>query len=558
MSVSYTTKVADVLVIGAGGAGLRAAIEVARQGISVILVGKEVLGCAHTGMAMGGMNVAICPPATARLHFKDTMAGGWDINDPDLVKTFTYEMPARIYDLEDYGLLFDRTDDGQFYTWKGGKQSAPLNVCVGDYTGREMMQALVDQVRKLSIPYYDEFFVTSLFRYKGVVRGALGIDLKSGEYVFFRAGAVILATGGAGRMYKVTTNAASNTGDGYAMALNAGATLVDMEMTQFHPTGMVFPESARGLLVTEKVRGHGGKLFNTKKERFLRRYYPERMELAGRDEIAMSIYTEVKEGRGTENGGVYLDVTHWSKGEVEEKIPDVFEQYMDTGVDIRREPMEVYPTMHHVCGGIKITVDGEANIPGLYAVGEVAGGVHGANRLGGNSIAEGQVFGRRAGIAAVKYVKSAKNLVSKGEKTFIQREIRQVESLFESQGSIGIYEVEERLKEIMWEKVGMVRNEMRLKEAERELAELRRLIKKVKLTVKKRNRNKELQDTLEVANMLLTAQAVVTSALNRQESRGAHFRSDYPQRDDIWKCNMATTKRGESLQVKKLPIRERR
>ncbi len=552
MNSAYSTVITDVLVIGAGGAGLRAAIEVAKRGASVLLLGKEVLGCAHTGMAMGGMNVALNPPATPKLHYQDTMAGGWYINDPKLVKVFTEEMPQRIYDLEDYGLLFDRTDEGKFYTWKGGKQSAPLNVCVGDYTGREMMQALVDQTRKLTIPYRDEFFVTSLFKQEGRVKGALGIDLKSGEYVYFRAKAVILATGGAGRMYKVTTNAASNTGDGYAMALSVGATLIDMEMTQFHPTGMVFPESARGVLVTEKVRGHGGRLFNSKKERFMSRYQPERMELAGRDEVAMAIYTEVREGRGTKNGGVYLDVTHWPKGEVEEKIPDVFEQYLDTGVDIRRRPMEIYPTMHHVCGGVRITVDGETTIPGLFAVGEVAGGVHGANRLGGNSIAEGQVFGRRAGIAAAKYSKKLVDSVLDLHQSFVKREIDRVENLFKSSSSISVYAIEDKLKELMWNKVGLVRDEKRLLEAEAELRELVKLMNKVHLNVKDRKRNKELQDALEVANMLLTAQAIITAAICRRESRGAHTRSDYPKRDEKWKCNLALTKKRDSLKVKKI------
>lgn len=548
----YIEAKTDVLVVGAGGAGLRAAIEAAKSGLNILLLGKEVLGCAHTGMAMGGMNVALVPPATPRQHFKDTMEGGWFINDPNLVKVFTYEMPDRIRDLEDYGLLFDRTPAGEFYTWKGGKQTAPLNVCVGDYTGREMMQALVDQSRRFSLPYLDEFFVTKIFAEGGQVYGAFGIDLKSGKYYFFNAKAVILATGGAGRMYKVTTNAASNTGDGYAMALKVGAELIDMEMVQFHPTGMVVPESVRGVLVTEKVRGHGGKLFNIKKERFLEKYYPEKMELAGRDEITRAIYQEVKEGRGTGNGGVYLDVTHLPKGEVEDKIPDVFEQFLAAGVDIHKELMEVYPTMHHMCGGVRITIDGETNIRGLYAVGEVTGGIHGANRLGGNSIAEGQVFGRRAGIAAAALVKQIRQPQVKTEEVrkTAQTEIEVIEEMRARRKGVSSYALEEELKDTMWNDVGITRDEKRLRKAKEGIRSLRKEAERIKISTCVEKRNKELQDALGVKNMLVTAHAVVEAALFRKESRGAHFRSDYPEMLATWEKNVVVQQRDRRLIVR--------
>ena len=449
-------------------------------------------------------------------------------------KYFTKEIPDRIRDLEDYGLLFERKKDGDFYTWRGGKQTESLNVCVGDYTGREMMQALVDQLRKLSATYFDEFFVSKLMAEKGEVKGVFGFDLKSGDYVLFKAPATILATGGAERMYRVTTNAASNTGDGYAMALDVEAELVDMEMIQFHPTGMVFPESARGLLVTEKVRGHGGQLINIKGERFLKNYYPEKMELAGRDEIARSIYQEVKEGRGTKNGGVYLDTIHWSKGEVEDKIPDVFEQYMNVGVDIRKKPMEVYPTMHHVCGGVKINEDGETNVAGLYGVGEVVGGIHGANRLGGNSIADGQVFGRRAAIAAAKLAKKVKHkgLIGGGLGVLAKKEINRIERFLKRKKGVDTYEVEEQLKDVMWDNVGIVRDDKRLKKAEKKVGEFKRLAKKVKVKILNKRRNKELQDALELRNMIVTAEAIIKPALLRKESRGAHSRIDYVKKDD--------------------------
>lgn len=539
----------DVLVIGGGGAGLRAAIEARKQGAKVILVAKEVLGCAHTGMAMGGMNAALRAPATTQLHYEDTMHGGWDINNKEVVRTFAEEIPQRIHDLEEYGLLFDRTDDGEFYVWRGGKQTAPLNVCVGDYTGREMMQVLVDQMRKSKVVYFDEFFITNILKKKNEIIGAFGIDLKSGAYVFFKAKSIILCTGGAGRMYKVTTNAASNTGDGYAMAYDIDVEFVDMEMLQFHPTGMVFPDSVRGVLVTEKVRGHGGKLFNSKGERFMQKYYPKMMELAGRDEVARSIYQEVKEGRGTTHGGVYLDVTHLPKGEVEDKIPDVFEQYMTVGVDIRKTPMEIYPTMHHVCGGVKINKNGQTNIKGLYAAGEVVGGIHGANRLGGNSIADGQVFGRRAAIKAALYSQKKNKAVSTNKKE-ITSYLLEIEDLLKRKEGEDTYQLEEILKNTMWDKVGMVRTEESLQEADTMAQRLMERAKNIKVKLTSRQRNKELQDALELINMLKTARLFIKAALIRKESRGAHYRSDYPERSEKWQKNIILKKGKQGIDYK--------
>ena len=400
----------DILVIGAGGAGIRAAIEAKKSGLEVFLLGKEVLGCAHTGMAMGGMNAAMVAPATPEFHAQITIEGGYYINNYKMVKVFAEEMPARIHDLESYGVIFDRLDSGEFYTWAGPKQKYPLNVCVGDYTGREMMQGLVDEARKLKIKYTDEFFISKLLTVKGKIIGAMGINIRNAQIVVFQTKSVILASGGAGRMYKVTTNAMSNTGDGYAMALDAGAELIDMEMVQFHPTGMANTPSTLGVLVTEKTRAHGGILRNIKGERFMSKYYPVEMELAKRDEVSRSIYTEVAAGLGTKNGSVYLHVDHWTKEKILEIIPDVYEQYKNTGVDISKEPMEIYPSMHHMMGGIKVDEWCRSSIPGLFAAGEVTRNVHGANRLGGNSIAEGQVFGRRSGISAAKFAKKVKNI----------------------------------------------------------------------------------------------------------------------------------------------------
>jgi len=538
----------DILVIGAGGAGIRAAIEAKRLGVSVFLLGKEVLGCAHTGMAMGGMNCALVAPATPEFHHQITMEGGYFINNQKMVKAFTEEMPDRIYDLEDYGVIFDRTDTGEFYVWAGPKQKYPLNVCVGDYTGREMMQGLVDQARKLQIKYSDEFFISKLLTNDGQVSGAVGINLKTGEFTVFSAKAVILATGGAGRMYEVTTNAASNTGDGYAMALDAGAELVDMEMVQFHPTGMAHPQSSRGVLVTEKVRAHGGILRNKKGERFMKKYYPKEMELAKRDEVSRSIFREVAQGNGTEHNAVYLYVDHWPKEKILEQIPDVYHQYNSVGVDISKQPMEVYPSMHHMMGGIRINEWGETNVSGLYACGEVAGGVHGANRLGGNSIAEGQVFGRRAAISASKYIKHTR--FAGADRKQIEGERVRFTAFLNTQSGIVPHEIESRLKKIMWEKVGIFRNAIGLRIAQSEVAKLIKEAKQMHVRAMELRRNRDLQDCFEIENMLKTAQTVIKAAILRKESRGAHSRTDYPELESSWIKNIAIYKTDGILTTK--------
>ncbi|MEK7495344.1 MAG: FAD-binding protein [Patescibacteria group bacterium] len=527
----------DILVIGAGGAGIRAAIEAKKSGLEVFLLGKEVLGCAHTGMAMGGMNAAMVAPATPEFHAQITIEGGYYINNYKMVKVFAEEMPARIHDLESYGVIFDRLDSGEFYTWAGPKQKYPLNVCVGDYTGREMMQGLVDEARKLKIKYTDEFFISKLLTVKGKIIGAMGINIRNAQIVVFQTKSVILASGGAGRMYKVTTNAMSNTGDGYAMALDAGAELIDMEMVQFHPTGMANTPSTLGVLVTEKTRAHGGILRNIKGERFMSKYYPVEMELAKRDEVSRSIYTEVAAGLGTKNGSVYLHVDHWTKEKILEIIPDVYEQYKNTGVDISKEPMEIYPSMHHMMGGIKVDEWCRSSIPGLFAAGEVTRNVHGANRLGGNSIAEGQVFGRRSGISAAKFAKKVKNISL--PKDQIEKEQTRIFSFINRKAGVTPHVVEDKLKQVMWDKVGIFRDEKRLLEAKKAIAKLKIEAKIMKTRTTLKERNRDLQDCLEIENMLITAESIVDAAILRKESRGAHSRTDYPKTKKEWEKNIS-------------------
>lgn len=542
----------DVLIIGAGGAGIRAAIEAKNEGHDVFLLGKEVLGCAHTGMAMGGLNAALVAPATPEFHAQITLEGGYFINNYKIVKAFTEEMPERIYDLEKYGVIFDRLDNGDFYVWAGPKQKHPLNVCVGDYTGREMMQGLVDEARKLNVKYSDEFFVTRLLKKGNTAVGAVGMNLKTGEIITFNAKSIILATGGAGRMYEVTTNANSNTGDGYAMASDIGVELVDMEMTQFHPTGMAYPPSSRGVLVTEKVRAHGGILRNKDGERFMSKYFPKEMELAKRDEVSRSIYTEVAEGRGTEHHAVYLYVNHWPKSEIVDKIPDVYEQYKNVGVDISKDPMEIYPSMHHMMGGIKMDEWCRTSVDGFFACGEVAGGVHGANRLGGNSIAEGQVFGRRAGISAAKYVKTYKKQELPEDQ--LNEEVEKLELFLKRDKGIPPHEVEKKLKKVMWEKVGIFRDENGLQQAKTEVAQLKKELPNLKARVDIKERNRDLQDCFEVTNMVNTAEMVIEAAILRKESRGAHSRTDYPETKKEWEKNIVITKKGDEVVTQVVPV----
>ncbi|GCE49391.1 thiol-driven fumarate reductase flavoprotein subunit [Thermosporothrix hazakensis] len=534
MSTQPTTvqkRETDVLIIGSGGAGLRAAIEATTRGANVLIIAKEELREAHTGWAMGGINVAIKEPATPQQHFEDTINGGWRINNFKLAKIFAEEMPDRIHDLERYGVLFDRLPDGTYFTWASGKQSAPLNLCAGDYTGREMMRGLLLEVKRLGVPYLEHTYATRLFKQGDRVVGAFLMNSLTGEQTVVRAKAVIVATGGGGAMYRVNTNAPSNTGEGYAWGLDMGAEMVDMELVQFHPTGMAWPPEKRGTLVTEKVRGNGGILKNKHGERFMARYQPQRMELAGRDEVSRAIYQEIQEGRGTEHNAVYLDVTHWEEGKVEKLIPDVFAAHMEVGIDIRKQMMEISPSMHHMMGGFVITEWGETNVEGLYAVGEVSCSVHGANRLGGNSIAEGQVFGRRAGIRTSEYVKGVS--MPEISEQLINAELQRIHSYLQREQGPKPAEVLSKIKDTMWNYVGIIRTEEGLLKGQEEIKKLQQEAQQIKAT-----NTQELQASLEIRDMLETAEAIVTSALVRKESRGAHFRADYPQMSEEWEKNI--------------------
>ncbi|MBV8695857.1 MAG: FAD-binding protein [Ktedonobacteraceae bacterium] len=541
----------DILIIGSGGSGLRAAIEATEQGANVLVVAKELLKDAHTGWAMGGLNVAMKAPATPQMHFEDTINGGWYINNYKLARIFTQEMPDRIHDLERYGVKFDRLPDGSYFTWAGGKQSAPLNLCAGDYTGREMMQGLLAELERLHVPFLEHHYVTKLLKQNGKVVGAFLINTSNGHYTVVQAKATIVAAGGAGHMYKITTNAPSNTGEGYAWALDVGAELVDMEMIQFHPTGMAFPPEKRGTLVTEKVRGNSGILKNKLGERFMQRYQPERLELAGRDEVTRAIYQEIQEGRGTEHGAVYLDVTHWEPGKAEQLLPDVFAAHMAIGIDIRKQMMEVTPSMHHMMGGYAINEWGETNLAGLYAVGEVTTNVHGANRLGGNSLAEGQVFGRRVGICSSEYARIAQP--TRIAQYPIDAEVARVEALLHRKAGMHPADLLSRIKDTMWNNVGIVRDAQKLLTAQQEIKSMQ---DEAQFLVAEDTA--EQQACLEIQEMLKTAEVIILAALQRTESRGAHYRSDYPQLDPAWEKNIRIHKdeQGELTTHVVSPVRD--
>ncbi len=536
----------DVLVIGAGGAGLRAAIEAAKHNSKILIITKEPFGTTATNMAAGGIDAAVAG-TTPRQHFEDTVKAGLSINNRRLVKILAEEMPDRIADLISYGVVFDKLPDGSFYSWTGGKQSAALTLSAGDYIGSAMMRALTAQVRSLQIACFSHHFVTTLLTDKKRVVGAFVLDEK-GKYKVILAKATVLATGGAGQLYQVTSNPQSATGEGYGLAAEAGAELMDMEFIQFHPTGIAFPLLKKGALVTEKARGHGAILRNKNGERFVN-------ELAGRDELSRAIYREISEGRGTAQGGVFLDVTHWKKGMAEKIIPAVFRQFMAMGVDIQKKPMEVAPTAHHSMGGVRINEWGETNISGLFACGEAAGGVHGANRLVGNALAEGQVFGARAGLKASLFAQKIKS--SSVPLKQVNSEIKRIETISKrkpfgfAQGKLGIKpeELLLQLKKLMWEGVGIIRSKKALQKAQRELAVLKR--QAAKLTA---GDISQLKTALSLRQMLAVAELIITASLIRTESRGAHFREDFPQMKKSWQKNIVLYQENGRLKTKLLKV----
>jgi len=547
----YEVREHDVLIIGAGGAGLRAAVAAVEKGLSVGIVTKSLLGKAHTVMAEGGIAAAVAnvdPEDSWRQHFIDTLKSGKFLNNWRMVEIFTKEAPDRVIELEQWGALFNRTPQGRISQRPFGGHTYRRLCHVGDRTGLEMIRTLQEKVLATDAKVYMETTVTKLFKdASGRVVGALVYTRESGRFVHFKVKAVIMATGGWGRIYKVTSNSWEGTGDGCVLAYDAGAELVDMEMVQFHPTGMVWPPGVRGILVTEGVRGEGGILRNAEGERYMERYDPEKMELSTRDVVARANYTEVTEGRGSEHGGVYLDITHLGYDGIIKKLPTMHEQFLKLAdIDIAREPMEVFPTVHYTMGGIKVDPETCAtNVPGLYAAGECAGGLHGANRLGGNSLSDLLVFGRRAGMGVAQYIEGSTHGTQIEEREILTEIERVLEPLEKPAGDESPYLMQQELQGVMMEHANLMRNEESLKEGLGKVLALKDRLGNVKVGGT-RLFNPGWHTAQDIRYLIQISEIILRTALERKERRGAQWRLDYDGPDEeLGKINFIVKKNGQ-------------
>jgi len=521
----------DVLVIGAGGAGLRAAIEAAEGGARTAVLGKSLLGKAHTVMAEGGVAAAlgnVDPLDGWETHFYDTMRSAHFINDYRMAEIHAKESPDRVLELEYWGAVFDRTPEGRIMQRPFGAHTFRRLAHVGDRTGKELIRTLEQKLMTLDVDSYQEITATRLFKDGDRIAGCLAYYRDDGRFALFTAKAVVIATGGWGKAYKVTSNSWESTGDGAALAFRAGADLADMEMVQFHPTGMTWPPGARGILVTEGVRGEGGLLFNSEGERFMERYDPARKELSSRDVVSRGIYKEVQAGRGTPHGGAWLDITHKGAAFIKRKLPGMYEQLLSLAdIDITKSRFEVAPTIHYTMGGLRAAPDTAAtNVPGLYAAGECAAGLHGANRLGGNSLSDILVFGRRAGSAAAEFAKN--QALPRIDDAEVQAEVERVLApLARSEGE-NPYKLHEELQDIMAAHAGIERNGPSLEKGLGRMQELRERAEHQRATGSRRF-NPGWHGVFDVQNMALLGEAILRSAIARKESRGAQWRTDFPE-----------------------------
>jgi succinate dehydrogenase / fumarate reductase flavoprotein subunit len=582
----FETHEFDVVVVGAGGAGLRAAIEASAQGAKTGLICKSLLGKAHTVMAEGGIAAAmgnVIAEDNAEVHFRDTMRGGKMLNNWRMAQIHAQEAPERVYELEEWGALFDRTDDGRILQRNfGGHRFARL-AHVGDRTGLEMIRTLQQHAVHQGMDVFMECTVIRLLKDGDRISGVLAYRRETGAFLVLRARAVVLATGGIGKAWKVTSNSWEYTGDGHALALWAGADLIDMEFVQFHPTGMVWPPSVRGILVTEGVRGEGGVLLNSDDERFMFRYIPEMFrsetaetveeaeqwyadkrsgrrtpELLPRDEVARAINSEVKEGRGTPHGGVWLDIANrLPAADIIKKLPGMYHQFRQLAdVDITKERMEIGPTCHYTMGGVRVDPETQAaTVPGLFAAGEVGGGMHGSNRLGGNSLSDLVVFGRRAGLGAAEYAQGMDGSPAVDDADVTRLAAEALEP-FEREGGENPYTVHQDLQETMQNLVGIIRTEVELKQALTEIGELQERASKAGVEGH-RQYNPGWHLSIDLRSMLTVSEAVTKAALERTESRGGHTRNDYPGPDpEFGKVNVRVRRQGDSVAVDQIPLPE--
>lgn len=587
---AHATYSYDVLVIGAGGAGLRAAIEAANAGVSVGLICKSLLGKAHTVMAEGGMAAALAhndDRDSWKVHFADTMRGGQYVNNWRMAEIHAKEAPDRVRELEAWGAVFDRTPDGRINQRNFGGHRYPRLAHVGDRTGLELIRTLQDHTIYLGVTVHMEHTVIDLILDGGRAAGVLAYDRERGRFHVFTAKAIVLATGGVGRAYKITSNSWEGTGDGHALAYRAGAELIDMEFIQFHPTGMVWPPSVKGILVTEGVRGEGGVLRNSEGRRFMfddipDNYKPQTAsdpeegwryvqgdktarrppELLTRDHVARCINREVKAGRGSPHGGVFLDIA-WikekmsdSEAHIKRKLPSMYHQFKELAdLDITKEPMEVGPTTHYIMGGIRVNADSqESTIPGLFAAGECAAGINGANRLGGNSLSDLIVFGKRAGEYAAEFAK--KHGATKVDDGAVERAMKGSLEPFD-RGSAGEnpYKVQHDLQETMQALVGIVRTEREMAEAITRIAGYRERAARVGIDGH-REYNSGWHTCIDLRNLLDVSEAIARSAIERKESRGGHFREDFPdKKDDFATFNFGTKRAADgAMQVSRIPL----
>ncbi len=584
----YETYHHDVLVIGSGGAGLRAAIEASAAGVSVGMVCRCLLGKAHTVMAEGGVAAALANVDDRdnwKVHFADTMRGGQYLNNWRMVELFAKEAPARVHELEAWGALFDRTEDGKILQRNFGGHKYPRLAHVGDRTGLEMIRTLQDHGIHQGLDIYQEYTIVSLLKEGNNVIGAFGYDREKGRFKIFRAKAVIIATGGMGRIYKISSNSWDCTGGGISLAYHAGAELIDMEFVQFHPTGMVWPPSVRGLLITEGVRGEGGVLRNSKGRRFMFDDIPELYhgqtsmdeeegwrytqgdknakrppELLTRDHVARCIRREIKEGRGSPHGGVFLDIA-WIKEKmpnaaehIKKKLPSMYHQFKElAGVDITKEAMEVGPTTHYIMGGVRVDADTQmTSVPGLFAAGECAAGLHGANRLGGNSLSDLLVFGKRAGEFAANYAKGIEpSPINTNE---VEEIAARALAPFEKKSGKNPFQIQEDLQEMMQDLVGIARTGKELEEA---LTSIHHLQKQANEVGCEGNRgfNPGWHTALELTHMLTVAEAIAKAALERKESRGGHYREDFPLKNaELGSVNISIKKNNQGeMEVRPIP-----
>jgi succinate dehydrogenase / fumarate reductase flavoprotein subunit len=587
----YETFEYDVLVIGAGGAGLRAAIEASAGGVRVGLVCKSLLGKAHTVMAEGGIAAALANVDERdnwKVHFADTMRGGQYVNQWRMAELHAKEAPDRVRELEAWGAVFDRTKDGRILQRHFGGHKYPRLAHVGDRTGLEMIRTLQDHGVHQGIDVYMEHTILSLLKDGDRVVGAFGYERERGRFKVFRAKAVVLATGGIGRAYKITSNSWEYTGDGHTLAYEAGAELIDMEFIQFHPTGMVWPPSVMGILVTEGVRGEGGILTNADGKRFMFEAIPENYrhqtadneeegwrycqghkdsrrppELLTRDHVSRCIVREIKEGRGSPHGGVFLDIS-WIKQKIpnaaehiKRKLPSMYHQFKQLAdIDITEQPMEVGPTTHYIMGGVRVDPDTQmSRLPGLFAAGECAAGINGANRLGGNSLSDLLVFGKRAGEFAAKFARE--NQLGGIDIGKIDTVAREALAPFERSGDENPYTIQKDLQETMQDLVGIVRTETEMREALEKIGNLKTRAGKTGITGN-REYNPAWHTSLDLKNLLLVSEAITRAALERKESRGGQFREDYPNKEERFsKVNTIASRAADgSLQIRLEPLPE--